>query len=124
MLALATMAALAALTGAQAKPLHVTVTGQDHTPRVGRKWHYEVDVRNAAGKPVASRIHLQFVLGSIPVGEVGVHTVRTGHWEETFGTPGNPAFPPAARGQRLTLQATATAKGYATAKAGWRITVK
>ena len=104
--------------------LHVTVTGQDHHPRVGKRWHYEVRVTNAAGKPVAARIHLQFLFGTLPVGEVGVHTVRSGFWQETFGTPGNPAFPASARGQHLVLEATVTAKGYARAKAGWAIVVR
>jgi hypothetical protein len=104
--------------------LHVVLKGQDHTPHVGKKWHYDVTVRNAAGKPVASRIHLQFLLGTFPVGEVGVHVVKNGRWSETFGTPGNPAFPASARGQSLVLQATVTAKGYATAKARWPINVR
>jgi hypothetical protein len=121
---LAALLASTTLAGASAKPLHVTIVGQDHTPRVGKKWHYEVTVRNAAGRPVASRIHMQFMLGTIPVGEVGVHIVRNGVWQETFGTPGNPAFPPAARGQHLVLQATVTARGYARAKARWSITVR
>jgi hypothetical protein len=102
-----------------APKLHVVVTGQDHHPRVGKRWHYEVRVTNAAGKPVASRIHLQFLFAGVPVGEVGVHAVKSGVWQETFGAPGNPSFPPASRGQRLVLQASATAKGYAPAKAGW-----
>jgi hypothetical protein len=121
---LAVLLASTLLTGASAKPLHVTIVGQDHTPRVGKKWHYEVTVRNAAGKPVACRIHMQFLLGSFPVGEVGVHVVKNGFWQETFGTPGNPPFPASARGQHLILQATVTAKGYATAKARWAITVR
>jgi hypothetical protein len=104
--------------------LHVTITGQDHRPRVGKPWHYEVRVANAAGKPVAARIHLQFMLGPLPVGEVGVHVVKHGFWQETFGTPGNPAFPAAARGQHLVLQATATARGYAKATAGWPLVVQ
>ena len=112
----------AAPAAAQLKTLHVTVTGQDHHPRVGRHWHYEVRVTDkATGKPVACRIHLQFLFGTLPVGEVGVHVVKTGFWQETFGTPGNPSFPPASRGQHLVLQATVTAKGYRTAKAGWAI---
>jgi hypothetical protein len=104
--------------------LHVTVTGQDHHPRVGRRWHYEVRVTNAAGKPVAARIHLQLLFGALPVGEVGVHTVRNGFWQETVGTPGNPPFPASARGLQLVLQATVTARGYARAKAGWAIVVR
>jgi hypothetical protein len=105
--------------------LHVVVTGQDHQPRVGKRWHYEVRVTNVAtGKPVAARIHLQFLFGPLPVGEVGVHVLKSGFWQETFGTPGNPSFPAAARGQHLVLQATATAKGYVKAKGGWPITVR
>jgi len=38
--------------------------------------------------------------------------------------PGNPAFPPAARGQALVLRATVTAKGYGTARAGWSIVAR
>src|SRR5438105_5594518 len=82
--------------------LHVAVTGQDHHPVVGKRWHYSVKVTNAAGKPVACRIHLEFLFGSIVVGQVGTHFVKNGLWQETFGVPGNPAFPAAARGQKLT----------------------
>jgi hypothetical protein len=100
--------------------LHVTITGQNHHPVVGKRWHYEVRVTNAAtGKLVACRIHLEFLFGSIVVGQVGTHTVSDGIWQETFGTKANPGFPPAARGQRLTLEAIATKKGFAKAKAGW-----
>ena len=105
--------------------LHVKIVGQDHRPKVGAKWHYSVTVTDAkSGKRVACKIHLQFVFGSIPVGQVGTHTLKTGFWQETFGTPGNPAFPAAARGQRVTLQAVATAKGYAKASAGWWVQPK
>ncbi len=114
--------AAAAPAAAALKTLHVAIRGQDHQPRVGKRWHYEVRVTNAVtGKPVACRIHLQFFFGSLPVGEVGVHVVKTGFWQETFGTPGHPPFPPAARGQHLVLRATVTAKGYTTARAGWSI---
>jgi len=100
--------------------LHVKIVGQNHHPKVGAKWHYSVTVSDAkTGRRVACRIHLQFTFGSIPVGQVGTHTVKSGFWQETFGTPGNPAFPPASRGQRVTLQAVVTAKGYAKASAGW-----
>jgi hypothetical protein len=116
------LAGAAPAAAAAAKTLRVVVRGQDHRPLVGKRWHYEVRVTDAAtGKPVACRIHLQFLFGSLPVGEVGVHVVKTGVWQETFGTPGHPPFPPAARGQHLTLQATATAKGYATGHGGWTI---
>ncbi|HEY4411637.1 MAG TPA: hypothetical protein VGN06_01455 [Gaiellaceae bacterium] len=116
--------AIALLTAAPAaaaqKTLHVAIRGQDHTPRVGKRWHYDVHV-TAAGKPVACRIHLQFLFGGMPVGEVGVHVVKNGAWQETFGVPGNPSFPAASRGQHLVLEATVTAKGYRTAHAGWAV---
>jgi hypothetical protein len=111
-----------AATTAAPKRLHVAIHGQDHHPLVGKRWHFEVRVTDAAtGKPMACRIHLQFFFSGTPVGEVGVHVVKNGFWQEIFGAPGNPAFPPAARGQPLVLRATVTAKGYATARAGWSI---
>ncbi len=51
--------------------LHVVLKGQDHHPLVGKKWHYSVTVTNAAGKPVASKIHLQFLFNGFPVGQIG-----------------------------------------------------
>ena len=119
-LAAAVIVLLSATPAVAAGRLHVKIVGQSHHPKVGAKWHYSVTVSDAkTGRRVACRIHLQFTFGSIPVGQVGTHTVKSGFWQETFGTPGNPAFPPASRGQRVTLQAVVTAKGYAKASAGW-----
>jgi hypothetical protein len=126
-LALATVAlAVPALAAPQAKKLKVVLTGQDHHPLVGKKWHYEVRVTDAAGKRVACRIHLLFTLSGIavPGGEIGVHVVKNGFWQETFGTPGSPPFPAASRGVHLVILAIVTAKGYATAKATWPVVVK
>ena len=110
---------------AAAGTLHVRIVGQNHHPAVGAKWRYSVTVTDAkTGKRVACRIHLQVLFGSVPVGQVGTHVVKTGFWQETFGTPGNPAFPAAARGQRVTLSATVTAKGYKQATAGWWVQPK
>jgi hypothetical protein len=106
-----------------ASKIRVQLTGQSHHPRVGKRWHYEVRVTDAAGKPVAANVHLQFLFNGIPVGQVGRHRVADGVWRETFGTPGNPAFPARARGQPLVLQAVVTALGE-TRKAGWWIVVK
>ena len=115
------------LAGPQAKTLHVVLKGQDHHPLVGKKWHYSVTVTDAAtGKPVACKIHLLFTLSgvAVPGGEIGVHVVKKGFWQETFGTPGSPPFPAAARGVHLVILAIVTAKGYATAKATWAVVVK
>jgi hypothetical protein len=110
-------------TAAPKARVHVVIVGQDHHPRVGKRWHYEVRV-TVNGKPVASFIHLQFLFGGSPVGEVGKHTVARGVWQETFGTPGHPPFPAAAAGQPLVLEATVRVKGHAVAKAGWPIVVQ
>jgi len=109
----------------QLQKLKVVLKGQDHHPVVGKTWSYEVHVTNSAGKPVACKIHLQMLLAGLSVvGEVGVHVVKNGVWKETIVAKGPDAFPPASRGQPLVLQATVTAKGYATAKARWSIVVK
>ena len=111
--------------GAALPKLHVVIKGQDHHPVVGKTWSYSVKVTNAAGKPVACKIHLQMLLAGVSVvGEVGVHVVKNGVWKETIVAHGPDAFPPASVGQPLVLRATVTAKGYAPAKAGWSIVVK
>ena len=125
-LALAAVAlAGSAVAAPQLQKLKVVLKGQDHHPVVGKTWSYEVHVTNSAGKPVACKIHLQILLAGVSVvGEVGVHVVKNGVWKETIVAKGPDAFPPASRGQPLVLQATVTAKGYATAKARWSIVVK
>ena len=132
-LLLSSVLALAACGGGKAKTtltapvapprVHVVIHGQDHHPRVGKRWSYEVIV-TFSGKPTAAFIHLQFLFHGAPVGEVGKHTVKSGVWRETFGTPGHPPFPAAARGQQLVLRATVTVKGHPVAKAGWPIVVR
>ncbi|HUK94420.1 MAG TPA: hypothetical protein VLU96_05120 [Gaiellaceae bacterium] len=103
--------------------IHARLIAQSHHPLVGKRWHYEVHVTDADGRPVPARIHLQFLFGGVPVGQVGRHYVRNGVWRETIGAPGNPPFPARARGQPLVLQAIVTALGQ-TAKANWWIVVK
>jgi hypothetical protein len=105
---------------AATKRLAVVIRGDNHRPLVGKRWHYEVRV-TADGKPVSCRIHLQFLFGGAPVGEVGRHVLRNGFWQETFGVGVNPPFPPAARGQSLVLEVTATKPGYKGARAGWPV---
>lgn len=117
-LGLALGSATAQATTAKVK---VTVVGQDHHPRVGKKWHYEVHV-TLNGKPVAAFVHLQLLFHGVAVGEVGKHRVANGFWQETFSGKG--AFPAAARGQPLVLEATVTVKAHPVAKAGWAIVVQ
>ena len=115
----------AATTVPAAKPvLKVALTAESHHPVVGHTWTYQVHVTDPAGKPVASRIHLQFLFGGMVVGEVGVHVVADGVWKETIPATGKDAFPPAAVGQALVLRATATAKGYRAGTGRWAVVVK
>ena len=99
------------------------LTADSHHPRVGKPWHYEVRVTDAAGKPIPARIHLQIALNGAPVGQIGRHTVKNGVWQETIGADGNAPFPSQAKGIRLTFQAIANAQGQ-TAKAGYWIDVQ
>ena len=97
---------------AKAHPsIRVRLTAQSHRPRVGKPWHYEVQVTDVAGKPVAAMIHLQILFGGAPVGQIGRHRVKNGMWQETIGTDGNAPFPAQARGQPLVFQAVVTALG-------------
>jgi hypothetical protein len=111
-------------TRAQAKPqIHVRLTADTHHPRVGKPWHYEVRVTDAAGQPVPARVHLQIVFAGAPVGQIGRHRVANGVWQETIGADGNAPFPSRARGIKLAFQAIANARGQ-TAKANYWIVVQ
>jgi hypothetical protein len=91
--------------------IRVTLTADSHRPRVGKPWHYEVRVTDAAGKPVPARVHLQLLFGGAPVGQVGRHRVAKGVWSETIGAGANAPFPAQARGVRLVFQAVVRALG-------------
>jgi hypothetical protein len=106
------------------KTLHVVLTAQDHHPKVGHTWSYQVHVTDAAtDKPVDSRIHVQVTFGGSPVGQIGRHHVKDGVWKETIPATGKNAFPAAAVGQHVVWQAIATAPGYRRAVANWPIVV-
>ena len=96
---------------------------QDHHPRVGRPWHYEVAVTDRSGRPVPARIHLQILFGGSPVGQVGVHRRPDGRWQETIGTGVNPPFPARSVGIPLVFEAVVTARGV-TVKRDWPIVVR
>jgi hypothetical protein len=101
----------------------VLLIADSHHPRVGKPWHYEVRVTDAAGRPVPALVHLQILFGGVPVGQVGRHRVASGVWRETIGTGRNAPFPARARGQPLVFEAVATARGQ-TVKADYPITVR
>jgi hypothetical protein len=103
--------------------IRVQLTADSHHPRVGKRWHYEVHVTDARGRPVRALVHLQIVFGGAPVGQIGRHRVANGVWRETIGTDGNQPFPGRARGLPLVFQVIATAKGR-TKKVDYPITVR
>jgi hypothetical protein len=103
--------------------IRVTLTADSHHPRVGKPWHYEVRITDAAGKPVAARIHLQILLGGSPVGQIGRHNVANGVWQETIGKGANQPFPAQARNIPLQFEAVVTAQGQ-TKKVDYPITVR
>jgi hypothetical protein len=127
------LVALTVVTGAMAavgtsqSPIRVTLTAQNHHPRASAspsvQWGYCVRVRAAAGKSVASTIHLQILQGRKPVGQVGFVSLRKGydHWCASIGGETNPllAVP---RGKKLIFQAVVRAEGV-TVKRNWPIVV-
>lgn len=103
--------------------IRVRLIAQSHHPQVGKRWHYEVRVTDAAGKPIPADVHLQILFGGVPVGQIGRHHVKRGVWQETFGAPGNPPFPASARGQPLVFEAVVKALGQ-TKKVDYPISVR
>jgi hypothetical protein len=103
--------------------IRVLLTADSHHPRVGKPWHYEVRVTDAAGRAVVARIHLQILFGGVPVGQVGRHRVASGVWRETIGAGKNEPFPARARGQPLVFEAVVKARGQ-TVKADYPISVR
>jgi len=99
------LAALALGAPAAAAPsLQVTLLAPTHTPRAAAPWPYAVIVTDAQGKLIPARIHLQIMLGSMAVGQVGRHSVD-GFWAETL------EWPKDAVGQALTFEVEVSASG-------------
>jgi hypothetical protein len=94
-----------------ASGIRVRLTADSHRPRVGKPWHYEVRVTDAAGRPVPATVHLQVLFGGSPVGQIGRHRVKNGVWSETIGGGGNAPFPARAKGVPLVFEAIVKAQG-------------
>jgi hypothetical protein len=108
-------------------PIRVTLTAENHHPHPRAspswQWGYCVRVRTAAGKSVASTIHLKILQGRKPVGQVGFVSLKRGydHWCGTIGGETN-ALLAVPRGKRLIFQAVVRAEGV-TVKRNWPIVV-
>ena len=120
------MAACGAAT--RESPLRVILTAQDHHPRASHspsvQWGYCVKVTTAAGKSVASRIHLQIVSRRTPVAQIGLVSLNKGydHWCASIGGEAG-ALNAVPRGKELDLQAVVTARGT-TVRRNWPIVVQ
>jgi hypothetical protein len=109
-------------------PIRVTLTARNHRPRASDSpyvhWWYCVRVRTAAGKSVASKIHLQILSGSTPLHDAGYVSLKKGydHWCAGIGGEASVllAVP---RGKRLVFQAVVRAEGV-TVKRNWPIVVR
>jgi hypothetical protein len=60
--------ALIASAAAVMNPLRATMSTTSTTPLVGTPWRYTVTVKDQAGKPVAAKVRLQILLGTLVVG--------------------------------------------------------
>jgi hypothetical protein len=94
----------AARTATAPAAVRATLRASTHRPRVNAPWTYVVRVRDAAGRPIRARVHLQVLFNGVPVGEIGVHRVL-GVWRETI------RWPPASVGHPLVFRAEVTARG-------------
>jgi hypothetical protein len=109
-------------------PIRVTLTAENHHPHPRAspswQWGYCVRVRTAAGKSVASTIHLKILQGRKPVGQVGFVSLKRGydHWCGTIGGETN-ALLAVPRGKRLIFQAVVRAEGV-TVKRNWPLVVR
>jgi hypothetical protein len=100
-------------------PVHGVLRADNHAPRVKRLWAYSVRVTDAAGRPLAGRVEIEFMFGGQVVGRdtPPTHPVKNGRWQDKL------TFPPAAVGQPLTFRAVVhTRLGSITLD--WPITVR
>lgn len=109
-------------------PIRVTLTAKNHEPRASespyKHWWYSVKVTTAAGKSVASTIHLQILSGRTPLEGVGLVTLKKGydHWSAAIGGEAS-VLHGLPRGKKLIFQAVVRAKGV-TVKRNWPIVVR
>jgi hypothetical protein len=60
--------ALTASAAAVMNPVRATMSTSSTRPFVGTPWRYTITVKDPAGKPVAAKVRLQILLGTLVVG--------------------------------------------------------
>jgi hypothetical protein len=81
-------------------PVHATLTGRDHTPKVGKPWPYSVTVESASGQPLSGTAEVEFTFGGQVVGHdtPPSHPIKHGKWKGTL------TYPAQSAGQPISLQ--------------------
>jgi hypothetical protein len=82
-------------------PVHGTLVGANHSPKINVKWPYTVTVTDAAGHPLDGTVAINFTFGGEVVGRdtPPTHPLKSGRWHD------NLKFPAQSLGEPLSLQA-------------------
>ncbi len=114
----------AAKVAASSSPsVRVVVSSPTHAPQVNVPWPVRVSVSDAKGKPLAATLTMLVLFAGQRVGTIDKGAVYrfVGTWQERRGN--EITWPPASRGEPLTLQFVVKALGVTTRK-NWAITVR
>lgn len=106
---------VAASAGA-ANPVRATMKTSSTKPVVDTPWRYTITVKERTGKPLAAKVRLQILLGTLVVGcwkrtaIVACSSATAGTWISFKGTrTGVIRWPAQSAGVKLTFQATVVA---------------
>jgi len=99
-----------------ANPVRATMSTSSTTPLVDTPWRYTITVKNQAGKPLAAKVRLQILLGTLVVGcwkgsaMAPCSGSNAGTWISFKGKrTGTITWPAQSAGVKLTFQATVVA---------------
>src|SRR4029450_141429 len=110
------LTALTVSAAAVLNPVRATMSTSSRTPLVDTPWRYTITVEDRAGKPVAAKVRLQILLGTLVVGcwkstaMVQCSGAKAGTWITFKGErAGTITWPAQSAGIKLTFQATVVA---------------
>ena len=103
---------------ASGNPVRATMSTASTAPLVDTPWRYTIVVKDRAGKPLAAKVRLQILLGTLVVGcwkrtaMVQCSGATSGTWIAFKGRrTGVLTWPAQSAGVKLTFQATVVAAG-------------
>ena len=106
-------------TPVETRPLHATLIGENHAPKLNQPWSYAVTATDALGHPMSGTVNIEFALSGQVVGhdKPATDRVTDGHMNDTI------KFPAEAIGVPLDVRAVVhTTLGSLTLN--WPITVQ